>query len=284
MTIIKIIITCIVLLFIYIHVRYQLKTSNDLEVYNLCNVTKEILEESCDKKQPIIVDYDDCEWLDYIINKTNMNTLINTYPFHSINNSETKTSITLDSLRIRTENKDEENKDSLVDIYSTNNKNFIEEVGLNRKIMGCDLFLRPYLSCDNTYDIMMGVKDKSSVLTQHLNYRNYFIVTQGKVKIKLIPPMYSKYLPKEKDYVKMEITSPINVWNVADKYKDTYSNVKSLEISIEKGKLLYIPAYWWYSIQFETNASVTSLQYMTYMNKIAILPDLIYAKYIKYCV
>ena len=96
--------------------------------------------------------------------------------------------------------------------------------------------------------------------------------------------MYSKYLPKEKDYVKMEVTSPINVWNVADKYKDTYSNVKSLEISIEKGKLLYIPAYWWYSIQFETNASVTSLQYMTYMNKIAILPDLIYAKYIKYCV
>ena len=150
--------------------------------------------------------------------------------------------------------------------------------------MGCDLFLRPYLSCDNTYDIMMAVKDKSSVLTQHLNYRNYFIVTQGKVKIKLIPPMYSKYLPKEKDYVKMEVTSPINVWNVADKYKDTYSNVKSLEISIEKGKLLYIPAYWWYSIQFETNASVTSLQYMTYMNKIAILPDLIYAKYIKYCV
>ena len=41
------------------------------------------------------------------------------------------------------------------------------------------------------------------------------------------------------------------------------------------GKCLYIPAYWWYSMQFTKNASVTCLYYRTYMNTVAITPQLI---------
>ena len=41
---------CIVL-FIYLHVQFQLRTSDDLEIYELDNVSKERMEEICDLRQ-----------------------------------------------------------------------------------------------------------------------------------------------------------------------------------------------------------------------------------------
>jgi hypothetical protein len=35
---------------------------------------------------------------------------------------------------------------------------------------------------------------------------------------------------------------------------------------------LYIPAYWWYTIKFNKDASVTCLKYRTFMNDLAISP------------
>ena len=55
--IIILLIFCLVL-FIYLHIYYQLKTSDDLEVYEISNVSKERFEEICDLRQPIIFDFD----------------------------------------------------------------------------------------------------------------------------------------------------------------------------------------------------------------------------------
>jgi len=38
------------------------------------------------------------------------------------------------------------------------------------------------------------------------------------------------------------------------------------------GKTLYIPAYWWYSIRFGPNTSISTMFYRTYMNNLAISP------------
>ena len=43
-----------VVLFLYIHIQFQLKTSNDLEVYNIIKPSKDRLEEICDIRQPVI--------------------------------------------------------------------------------------------------------------------------------------------------------------------------------------------------------------------------------------
>ena len=51
--------------------------------------------------------------------------------------------------------------------------------------------------------------------------------------------------------------------------------LKCLEITLSKGQILHIPAYWWYSIKY--NSKLTTLctfKYMTYMNSIAIFPKL----------
>ena len=40
--------------------------------------------------------------------------------------------------------------------------------------------------------------------------------------------------------------------------------------------ILYIPAYWWYSIKFVNLSSISVLKYRTYMNTVAILPRNMY--------
>ena len=42
-----------IVLFIYLHIYYHIKTSNDLEVYEMTNLSKERLEEVCDLRQPL---------------------------------------------------------------------------------------------------------------------------------------------------------------------------------------------------------------------------------------
>ena len=54
--IIALFIFCIVL-FTYLHVTFQLRTSDDLEVYEIDNISKNRLEEVCDIRQPVLIDY-----------------------------------------------------------------------------------------------------------------------------------------------------------------------------------------------------------------------------------
>ena len=48
---------CLVL-FIYLHVMFQLRTSDDLEVYELDDASKDRMEEICDMRQPVIFGFD----------------------------------------------------------------------------------------------------------------------------------------------------------------------------------------------------------------------------------
>ena len=44
---------------------------------------------------------------------------------------------------------------------------------------------------------------------------------------------------------------------------------------MRKGQILYIPAYWWYSLEFGPTATLATFKYKTYMNAVAILPQLV---------
>ena len=45
------------LVFIYLHVNYHLRTSDDLEVFEVDQPSKDKLEEVCDLRQPVLFDY-----------------------------------------------------------------------------------------------------------------------------------------------------------------------------------------------------------------------------------
>ena len=135
-----------------------------------------------------------------------------------------------------------------------------------------DEMLRPFLTSLCLYDIMMGSDKTVTPLRYNINYRNFFIVTQGSVKIKLTPPKSSRYLQPVYDYENFEFKSHINPW--VTNYSKDLEKVKFLELTLVPGKCLYIPAYWWYSFQFTKDSSVSCFYYRTYMSTISILPNL----------
>ena len=65
---------CLVL-FIYLHVQFHLKTSEDLEMYEVDQPSKEKLEEICDLRQPVLFDFD----CDKIMETSNKTYLANNY-------------------------------------------------------------------------------------------------------------------------------------------------------------------------------------------------------------
>ena len=50
--------------------------------------------------------------------------------------------------------------------------------------------------------------------------------------------------------------------------------MKCLDITLTPGKTIHIPAYWWYSIKFGKDTSVSCFRYRTYMNNAAITPHI----------
>jgi len=75
------------------------------------------------------------------------------------------------------------------------------------------------------------------------------------------------------DYENFEFRSPVNPWNPQPKYSADFDKIKCLEFTLLPGKTLFIPAYWWYSIQFNSSdTSISCFYYRTYMNNLAITP------------
>jgi hypothetical protein len=134
--------------------------------------------------------------------------------------------------------------------------------------------LRPYLVSNCYYDVLFGSSNVETPFRYDLNYRNYYIVTQGSIRVKLSPPKSSKYLYPINDYENFEFKSSINPWDPQPKFKADFDKIKCLEIVLTPGRFLYIPAYWWYSFKFNDDTSVSCFKYRTYMNNIAISPKI----------
>ena len=267
-TLFTILIFCIVL-FIYIHVNFHLKISNDLEVYEIEQPSKEKLEEICDIRQPVIFDYN----VDGLLNDCSIDSIERNYGAFDVkirnvkeydDVSELYLPLTLNTTR-EIFRKDVEQR-----FVSEHNTEFLEETGLIKIMRYNDIFLRPYSVCNCKYDFHFSSKETKTPLKYDLNYRNFYMVSQGSVKIKLIPPKSSKYLYTIKDYDNFEFLSPVNPWDVQSQFKSDFDKLKTLEVELKKGQIIYIPAYWWYSFNYAENSSLCVFKYSTYMNNIAI--------------
>ena len=189
MKIISFVIFCIVL-FIYLHVQFHLKTSDELEIYEIDQASKDKLEQICDIRQPVIFTMDDD---DKIVNTTNKNYLLDNYPAFdvkvrdSVNNPDTELYLPL-QLKIA----DKLFQTDTVGVYfSENNMDFLHETGVIKNLQYNDEFLRPSLMSNSSYDILLGSTNVTTPFRYELNYRNYFMVTQGSVTIKLTPLNYN---------------------------------------------------------------------------------------------
>lgn len=266
---------CIVL-FLYIHIVFNYKKGNDLEVYEIEEPSKEKLEEICDIKQPILFN---------IYNSNLENTFTYEYLLNNYNSFDLKIRSCESIYREKdgdlylpyTVEKSAElfKNDICGNYFSENNKDFIEETSLSKIFKYNDQFLRPFLQCYSEYDIIMGSINSFTPLKYELFNRNYLFVNSGSIKVTLIPPNMYKYLHIEKDYEYFEFRSIINPWNVDNKYKVDYDKVKPLELTLHKNNNLYIPPYWFYSIKFlESDCIILNFKYQTYMSTLSIVNEL----------
>jgi hypothetical protein len=257
-----------IVLFLYLHIYFQLKKSNDLEIYEIDKPSKEKLEEICDLRQPLMFDFTN----ERINEMCNLNYIQSKYGAFDIkvrnlknNDDESELYIPLTlNAALELFKKDNNKK-----YFMEKNHDFLEETGLIKCCRYNDTFLRPSMVSSCEYDILSGTSQITTPLKYDINYRNYYLVTQGKIKIKLTPPKSKKYLYPICDYENFEFKSPVNVWNIQDEYKSDFDKIKCLEIELVPGNILFIPPFWWYSIKFEDNTSVSTFKYRTYMNTLA---------------
>ena len=264
---------CIVL-FLYLHIYFQLKTSNDLEVYEIEQPSKDKLEEICDLRQPVIFDYQN----DSLLESCKINTVAEHYSAFDVRlrnvkeldeNTDLHIPITL-KVALSLFNNDKDSK-----YIIEKNNDFLEETGLIKNFKYNDAFLRPPMVSNCFYDLVSASQNTETPLQYNVNYRNFYLATHGKIKIKLIPPKSARYLYPTDDYENFEFRSPLNPWEIQRQYKADFDKIKTLEIELTPGKIIYIPAYWWYSVKFmEPLTSVCVFKYRTYMNTVAILPKL----------
>ena len=261
---------CLVL-FIYLHIQFHLKTGEDLEMYEIEQPSKDKLEEICDLRQPAIFDFD-CEKIMDSSNKTYISNNYHAFEvkIRNIKDDDVNAELYI-PLPIHSAVKlfDEDKKSTYL---SENNTDFLEETGVIKSLKYNDAFLRPYMVSNCNYDIMMGSDKTCSPFRYEINYRNFLLLTEGSAQIKLAPPHSTKYLYPIYDYDNFEFKSPVNPWSPQPKYSADFDKIKCLEFTLTLGKTLFIPAYWWYSIKFNHNTSISCFYYRTYMNNIAVTP------------
>ena len=261
---------CLVL-FMYLHIQFHLKTSNDLEMYEIDQASKDKLEEICDIRQPTLFDFDNQK----IVDTTSKAYISENYhafevKIRNVNENDANAELYVPLPLHAAVKLFDEDKGSVY--LSENNSEFLNDTGVVKSFKYNDAFLRPYMVSNCNYDVMMGSAGTCTPFKYEINYRNFFLLTQGSAQIKLAPPKSIKYLYPQYDYENFEFKSAVNCWNPQPNYSADFDKIKCLEFTLLPGKTLYIPAYWWYSIQFGPGTSISTMFYRTYMNNLAISP------------
>lgn len=129
---------CLVL-FIYLHIQFHLKTSEDLEMYEIDQPSKDKLEEVCDLRQPVLFDFD----CDKIMETSNKTYVANNYHAFEVkirnvkeedSNAELYMPLPIHSaIKLFDEDKQ-------ATYFSENNSDFLEETGVIKNLKYNDEF------------------------------------------------------------------------------------------------------------------------------------------------
>ena len=151
---------------------FQLRTSDDLEVYELENSSKERMEEICDLRQPVLFDFDNEEILKFT-NKDYITANYGAFEIKVRDTNDVERDNTLLPLQLNHATKLFDD-DKTKAYFSENNNSFLQETGVIKSLRSNDEFIRPYMVANCEYDVMMGTDGCVTPLRYELNFRNYY--------------------------------------------------------------------------------------------------------------
>jgi hypothetical protein len=251
---------------LYSQIMFQLKKSDDLEIYETDFTTNKELNDSANLKQPFIFSFSEFDQnlnsLDLTKDYGSFDVFVKDATDYYADKPTQSIVLTLNaaSSLIQT--------DGDAKYYSDSNSFFIDETGIQKYYKQVDKYLKPQLSLFSKYDIIFGSAGSSTPLMYHTYERRYLYVTgQDNIVVKMTPWRSSKYMIINKNYKDYEFSSPLNVWKPQNAYMGGYQKMKFIEFVVRPGSILYVPPFWHYSIQFKKeNQFVHVFNYGSLMN------------------
>jgi len=240
---------------IYIHILYHLKQSDEENIYDIDFQNKSHLEKICDMRCPFVFKAPNTSLLTGDKMKE-MNIELNIL-------KET-------SKEIEIEGEGEGKKATRTEhyVFSEFNKRALENSSIQDTIRKSEKqYFRPDFTLMNNTDLIHSSPEFTTPLVSNYNYRNFFHVHYGSVKVRFISPIHIDDIPHHFDYEHLH--------NVSTKDVNSFTHIKS--ITLHKGDALYIPSFWWYSFEFIENTVMIKYQYRSLMNIVAHSPYYAYS-------
>jgi hypothetical protein len=250
----------LLVLFIYIHIRYHLKTNNDLDVIDLTRETigKDRLEDICMLRSPVKIKANI---------PFNSNVILDKFKKYSVNLRKHNENINIpiklsDAIEFL-------NTEKGKGYYSDNNSEFINETLLKNEYDRDDYF-RPVLSIRPEYDLIFGNKDTVMPIQYKNSYKHFIVACNGKCRLRLFNPNSIKYLNIERNYDRYEFSNcKMNA------FLDEIDKTQYVDVELNVGETLYIPKYWSYSIKFDEFTVIAQYLYNTPMSFLSVSGDII---------
>ena len=249
------------ILIFYLHLQHEWKKGEDLEILEMDYISNKDLQDICKLKQPVLFQLAEMESIfSFVPDEKDEVTVKDIRDYYR---DSTETAINGISLAYKSAN----------GLFSTDPHSYFfsennTDLSLPRKTF--DSLLSPPLTISSKYDYLFGSANAYTPVRYHTESSRFLAVLPGQgIRVKMVPWKNRAHFSSIKDYENYEFWSKTDIW----KYTS-----KSLEFDVKPGYILYIPAYWFYSIQFikvaaeeiETRISpVISFQYITVMNMIA---------------
>jgi len=267
----------LLVLFFYIHITAQYKKSEDLDIYEADYDSHSGLQQICDIRQPFLFEFRSVN-SDFFerMNWVSVTSVCGSYDIRikEIADYFSKDELAVDYVLLPWTQGTTLIRDTATQYFTENNHDFVEDAGLFRVFSQTDSFLKPEWTCITRYDVMTGAKTTGTPLRYHTETRRFLSVQSGRILVKMTPWKSTKYLYVNEDFENYEFWSPINVWNPQKKYLHEMDKLRFIEFDVAAGTVLYIPPYWFYSIQYaEDETLVCGFSYHTCMNVLANLPN-----------
>jgi hypothetical protein len=278
----------IVVVFFYLHITAHYRKGEDLELFETDYVNNMKLQESCEVKQPLMI-----VGVPGIIklpsrgdllkgNETFEGNIRDLSQWNSTPSRPVAMEDLVESTRPRSLEMEkilrvlESDRDGLY--VSEGNERFLEEVGLWKlfKKWGDERFCPTYNVCKQ-YDFLMGSKGACTPLRYHTAYRKFLVARgggvfggDGNLVVRMTPWKSRKRMEWIRDDIGMETVSTMAAFGGRADQREEWSKVRFLEFIVPEGQVLYIPPYWWYTVQFPgPTVFAYSFTYWSAMNWLA---------------
>jgi len=267
----------IIVLFVYMHVMQQYKRSEKLQLYEMDYTDNRELQTACNVKQPIVFEFrnvlseffyrqspkvylEQMGQIDVCLKDTD------DYWTESPRNSVDYVVISYKSLNSLILS------DARGHYISECNGDFVSDANMGDLYQRMDEYIKPAYACHTHYDILFGSPKTVFPMRYHTHDRIFLCVLSGKISVKMTN--WKSYIHFKKgivrDYENYEFWTCENPWK-----SSAGDTIQYLDFMVLTGQILYVPAYWFYSIRIEDPDTIISqIKYNTPANILANVSDI----------